>query len=148
MYWPTNASKSLAVPSPLNREAVIALRQSRRGNLFATLSKDSLGVWDVRVSLPGVALSIRADNQPTVLQAVVVRSAASLQRWGENVDVFWSADGKGLIILVSALFERVEQSSLSDVELSFAGIPTSTHLPARLRSSRHSVPSRCRGRRR
>lgn len=58
MYWPTNASKSLVVPSPLNREAVIALRQSRRGNLFATLSKDSLGVWDVRVSLPAGVLFI------------------------------------------------------------------------------------------
>ena len=148
MYWPTNASKGLVVPSPLNREAVIALRQSRRGNLFATLSKDSLGVWDVRVSLLSVAQFVRADNQPTVLQAVVVRSAASLQRWGENVDVFWSADGKGLIILVSGLLERVDQSSLSDVQLSSASLPTAAHLAARLRSARHSVPSRCRGRRR
>ena len=35
------------------------------------------------------------------MQAAVVRTPASLERWGENVDVVWAVDGRGLIILVS-----------------------------------------------
>ena len=39
-------------------------------------------------------------RKPTVMQAAVVRTPASLERWGENVDVVWAVDGRGLIILV------------------------------------------------
>jgi hypothetical protein len=35
-----------------------------------------------------------------VVQAVAVRSERSLERWGENVDLIWANDGRGLIILV------------------------------------------------
>jgi hypothetical protein len=50
MYWPTNAANIIALPAPLAGNPLIALRPNRRGSLFATLSKDTLGVWDVRVS--------------------------------------------------------------------------------------------------
>lgn len=35
------------------------------------------------------------------MQAAVLRSKASIDRFGSNVDVFWAHDGRGLIILVS-----------------------------------------------
>lgn len=85
MYWPTSAARIFGVPSPLADEPLTRVRPSRRGNLFATLSDRGLGVWDTR---------------PTVLQAAVVRSRESLERWGVNKDVFWSYDSRGLVILV------------------------------------------------
>lgn len=35
------------------------------------------------------------------MQAVVLRSKTSIDRFGSNVDVFWAHDGRGLIVLVS-----------------------------------------------
>jgi hypothetical protein len=49
MYWPTSAAKVLDVPFPLDKGRIIRIRQSRKGNFFAALTKDALGVWDVRV---------------------------------------------------------------------------------------------------
>ena len=60
MYWPTNAANIIALPAPLSGSPLIALRASRRGNLFATLSRDTLGVWDVRVS---AAIDYRIENR-------------------------------------------------------------------------------------
>ncbi len=85
MYWPTTAARIICVPPPLD-ERVSRVRPSRRGNLFATLADDRLGVWEVR---------------PTVLQAAVVRSRQSVERWGANEDVFWAHDARSLVVLVS-----------------------------------------------
>jgi hypothetical protein len=49
MYWPTSAAKVLDVQFPLDKGRIIRIRQSRKGNFFAALTKDALGVWDVRV---------------------------------------------------------------------------------------------------
>jgi hypothetical protein len=49
MYWPTSAARVLGVPFPLDKGRLIRIRQSRKGNFFAALTKDALGVWDVRV---------------------------------------------------------------------------------------------------
>ena len=49
MYWPTSAARVLDIPSPFNRDPLIRVRPSRKGNFFAVLTKDGLGVWDVRV---------------------------------------------------------------------------------------------------
>ncbi|KAK1921027.1 RIC1-domain-containing protein [Papiliotrema laurentii] len=86
MYWPINAANILSPPYPLAGETITAMRPNRRGNMFVTLTKNGLGVWDVR---------------PNVLQAAVVRTKESLDRWGENIDVFWSYDNRGIIILTS-----------------------------------------------
>lgn len=86
MYWPTSAARILTVPAPLADEPVVRVRPSRRGNLFATLGASGLGVWDVC---------------PSVLQAANVRSRDSVERWGANADVFWAADSRSLVVLVS-----------------------------------------------
>ncbi|KAL7422502.1 WD40 repeat protein [Cryptotrichosporon argae] len=86
MYWPTAAARAHLFPPPLDHEPAIVIKPSRRGNLFATLGKSTIGVWDVR---------------PTVLQGAVVRTAKSLERWGENQDVFWAHDGKALVVLTT-----------------------------------------------
>ncbi|WVQ95249.1 hypothetical protein IAU59_002344 [Kwoniella sp. CBS 9459] len=83
MYWPTATSRLVNTPSPIDTEPIIRVKSSRKGNFFASLTSSGLGVWDVR---------------PTVLQAAVVRSAASIERFGVNVDVFWAYDGRGLIV--------------------------------------------------
>jgi hypothetical protein len=49
MYWPTSAARILAVPQPLGQDDLITLKQSRRGNYFASLSATTIGIWDVRV---------------------------------------------------------------------------------------------------
>ncbi|OCF41006.1 hypothetical protein I317_05206 [Kwoniella heveanensis CBS 569] len=83
MYWPTATTRLVNTPSPLEHEPIISVKSSRKGNFFASLTSSGLGVWDVR---------------PTVVQAAVVRSAASIERFGVNVDVFWAYDGRGLIV--------------------------------------------------
>ena len=61
MYWPINAANILSPPYPLAGETITAMRPNRRGNMFVTLTKNGLGVWDVRVSHisrePCIALS-------------------------------------------------------------------------------------------
>nr|XP_019011783.1 uncharacterized protein I206_03889 [Kwoniella pini CBS 10737]OCF50564.1 hypothetical protein I206_03889 [Kwoniella pini CBS 10737] len=86
MYWPTATSRLVNTPSPLNSQPVRRLKSSRKGNFFVSLTENGLGVWDVR---------------PTVLQAAVIRSSASIERFGHNVDVFWAHDGRGIIILTN-----------------------------------------------
>ncbi|ORX38232.1 RIC1-domain-containing protein [Kockovaella imperatae] len=86
MYWPTLATRALETPSTLNNEDILRIVPSRKGNFFATLTWNGLGIWDVR---------------PTVLQTVLSRSLDSVERWGENTDVFWATDGRGLIVLTS-----------------------------------------------
>lgn len=88
MYWPTSAARIIAVPAPLADEPVTRVRPSRRGNLFVTLGDTGLGVWDVR---------------PTILQAAVVRSQQSVERWGANADVYWATDARSLVVLVSSV---------------------------------------------
>ncbi|WRT68724.1 uncharacterized protein IL334_005704 [Kwoniella shivajii] len=99
MYWPTATTRLVDTPSPLDSKPIKRVKSSRKGNFFASLTEDGLGVWDVR---------------PTVLQAAIIRSPASLERFGANVDVFWAYDGRGLIILTSTshlLFYQLVPSS-------------------------------------
>ncbi|KAK4690054.1 RAB6A-GEF complex partner protein 1, partial [Tremellales sp. Uapishka_1] len=113
MYWPTSAARTLSLPPPLDCSPLIRIKSSRKGNFFAVLAKDGLGVWDVR---------------PTVLQTVAARSGDDVTRWGENVDVFWSHDGRGLIVLTSTshlLFYQLV--STSETCFSF---PRSTTFPS------------------
>lgn len=103
MYWPTSAARVLGIPLPLNNSPIVKVRPSRKGNFFAILTEDGLGIWDVRVSFLLTFRFILALTaaQPTVLQAAVKRTASSVERWGGNVDVVWGSDGRGIIILVS-----------------------------------------------
>ncbi|XAO25876.1 hypothetical protein I312_104706 [Cryptococcus bacillisporus CA1280] len=99
MYWPTVTTRLVGTPYPLDKEPITHARSSRKGNFFAIVTKDGLGVWDVR---------------PTVMQAAVLRSKASIDRFGSNVDVFWAHDGRGLIILTDTshlLFYQLLPSS-------------------------------------
>jgi hypothetical protein len=56
MYWPTAAAKQIDLPSIGDDHPVEAIRSSKRGNFFVSFTKDTLAVWDVRVS----HLSVRA----------------------------------------------------------------------------------------
>jgi hypothetical protein len=62
MYWPVTVARQLVLPPPIDSESIIQLRQNHKGNFFATLSKSTLGVWDVRVSGRGLAVSWAADS--------------------------------------------------------------------------------------
>ncbi|WWC63641.1 uncharacterized protein I303_106246 [Kwoniella dejecticola CBS 10117] len=86
MYWPTATTRLVNTPAPLQDAPIRRLKSSRKGNFFVSLTENGLGVWDVR---------------PTVLQAAVVRSQASIERFGVNVDVFWAHDGRGIIVLTN-----------------------------------------------
>lgn len=109
MYWPTSAARVFGVPAPLG-DGLLRVRPSRRGNLLATLSASSLGVWDTR---------------PTVLQAAVVRTAESIERWGPSVDVFWAHDSRGLVVLVRSRKRPLTQTSTSHLVL-YQLAPTGT----------------------
>jgi hypothetical protein len=92
--------------------------------------------------------------QPTVIQASVVRSEASLERWGENLDVVWANDGRGLILLVSpccstTTAQQNPELTATDLDLSSAILSTPDHFAIRLRSpTDQCLPPRRRSRRR
>ncbi|OCF75666.1 hypothetical protein I204_02958 [Kwoniella mangroviensis CBS 8886] len=86
MYWPTATTRLVNAPSPLDDKPILRVKSSRKGNFFASITENGLGVWDVR---------------PTVLQAAVIRSPGSIERFGVNVDVYWAYDGRGIIILTN-----------------------------------------------
>ncbi|EIW68335.1 hypothetical protein M231_00343 [Tremella mesenterica] len=86
MYWPTTVSRQLSIPWPTNEETIRRLRSNKKGNFFAILTETTLSVWDVR---------------PTVLQLASIRTPKNVSRWGNNDDVFWSHDGRGIIVLTS-----------------------------------------------
>lgn len=53
MYWPTAAAREIDCPRiGQGYEEVQAIRPSKRGNFFVSFTKDTLAVWDVRVSCP------------------------------------------------------------------------------------------------
>ncbi|ODN94637.1 hypothetical protein L198_04776 [Cryptococcus wingfieldii CBS 7118] len=109
MYWPTATTRLVSTPIPLHSPLSHA-EPNRKGNFFATLTADSLAVWDVR---------------PTVMQAAVVRSKSSINRFGSNSDVFWTHDGRGLIITANShhlLFYHLVPSSRPSYD--FAGPST------------------------
>ncbi|WWC93237.1 hypothetical protein V866_000070 [Kwoniella sp. B9012] len=99
MYWPTATTRLVNTPSPLDDKPIFRVKSSRKGNFFASITENGLGVWDVR---------------PTVLQAAVIRSPGSVERFGVNVDVYWAHDGRGIIILTNTshlLFYQLLPSS-------------------------------------
>lgn len=49
MYWPTAAPKVISATDPVDTKVVKTVRPSRRGNFFASITNDTLAVWDVRV---------------------------------------------------------------------------------------------------
>lgn len=51
MYWPTAASRVVSATDPVNLTVVKTVRPSRRGNFFASITNDTLAVWDVRVRI-------------------------------------------------------------------------------------------------
>ncbi|WVO14603.1 hypothetical protein L204_102239 [Cryptococcus depauperatus] len=88
MYWPTSTTRLVNSQYPLNDGGapIKQARSSRKGVFFAVLTKNGLGVWDAR---------------PTVMQAAALRSKASLERFGNNIDVYWAHDGRGLMVLAN-----------------------------------------------
>jgi len=50
MYWPTAAAREIDCPALGQGHNVQAIRPSKKGNFFVTFTKDTIAVWDVRVS--------------------------------------------------------------------------------------------------
>jgi hypothetical protein len=50
MYWPTSAARQIECPELGQIKGIQAIRPSKRGNFFVSFTKDTLAVWDVRVS--------------------------------------------------------------------------------------------------
>ena len=50
MYWPTAAAREIDCPKLGQEHDVQAIRPSKRGNFFVSFTKDTIAVWDVRVS--------------------------------------------------------------------------------------------------
>jgi hypothetical protein len=50
MYWPTAAAREIDCPALGQGHDAQAIRPSKRGNFFVSFTKDTIAVWDVRVS--------------------------------------------------------------------------------------------------
>jgi hypothetical protein len=49
MYWPTAAARIIIPESSDNVSEIKVIRPSKRANFFASITRDTLAVWDVRV---------------------------------------------------------------------------------------------------
>lgn len=84
-FYPRRVSP-LVVPT---LEPILALRMSRTGHFFATITATSMTIWQTK---------------PTVILAVIVRSEASLASYGENVDLFVRPDCAIIVVYTSRGF--------------------------------------------
>lgn len=50
MYWPTAAAREIDCPKLGEGSDIQAIRSSKKGNFFVSFTRDTLAVWDVRVS--------------------------------------------------------------------------------------------------
>ncbi|KAF0380398.1 RIC1-domain-containing protein [Gigaspora margarita] len=102
MYWASGIAKVLEVRSPDyskfndsktaeqssdtktdHSSAILKLKRNKLGNLFVTLTKNSVQLWGFR---------------PTALISQVSRTIKSIEEYGENIDVFWKPDGSLIIV--------------------------------------------------
>ncbi|KAI0025469.1 RIC1-domain-containing protein [Xylariomycetidae sp. FL0641] len=74
------------VPSIPSGESVIGLKVSRTGHLFTVITASSMTIWQTK---------------PTVIQAVVVRSEASIQSYGTNVALLLRPDSVIFVVQTS-----------------------------------------------
>ncbi|KAF9015469.1 RIC1-domain-containing protein [Cyathus striatus] len=81
---PSKAEMSVGAPVP-----VIALSQGPRKSLFCTLTRNGVALWLVR---------------PTTILAFLSRTPASILEHGENVNAWWSPDGKRIVIQVETVY--------------------------------------------
>ncbi|CAG8583458.1 7988_t:CDS:10, partial [Racocetra persica] len=65
---------------------ILKLKRNKLGNLFVTLTKNSIQLWGFR---------------PTALISQVTRTIKSIEEYGENIDVFWKPDGNLIIVQTS-----------------------------------------------
>ncbi|KAK1688166.1 RIC1-domain-containing protein [Colletotrichum godetiae] len=92
-------SPRLNVNIPL-KDPVLALRISRPGHLFASITSTSMTIWQAK---------------PTVILAVVVRSESSLSTYGENVDLLMRPDS-AIIVVRTTLGYLITYSLAMDSE--------------------------------
>ncbi|CAG8511585.1 12925_t:CDS:10 [Acaulospora morrowiae] len=93
MYWASGIAKALET-RPVESSGddfhpsrvIIRLRRNKAGNLFITLTKDSVQLWSAR---------------PIALISQVSRTDKSLEEYGENVDMFWKPDGSLIVVQTS-----------------------------------------------
>ncbi|CAG8465384.1 5719_t:CDS:10 [Paraglomus occultum] len=62
---------------------ILHMRRNKSGNLFITLTKDSIQLWSFR---------------PTALISQITRTAKSIGEYGANENVFWKPDGTLVIV--------------------------------------------------
>ena len=125
MYWPLGAPRIYAAnPRPQDPRTgtddataqtdLLALRVSRNGYLFATITTSTLTVWQTRVCYivfhPWLILT---DAQPTAVLALVVRSAQSLTNYGSNVSLLLRPDS-GIIVVQTARGYLITYSLATD----------------------------------
>ncbi|KAK7924175.1 hypothetical protein PG985_006229 [Apiospora marii] len=94
---PYSQDASLSIPSG---EPVLALRVSKTGHLFAVITETTITMWQTK---------------PTVILAVVVRSAASLRSYGTNVAILLRPDSAIFVVRTSSDF-LITYSLATDTE--------------------------------
>ncbi|RYP21846.1 hypothetical protein DL765_002071 [Monosporascus sp. GIB2] len=86
-----------AVPSG---EPILALRVSRTGHIFAVITPTTMSIWQTK---------------PTVVQAVVIRSKASIKSYGTNVALLIRPDSV-IFVLQTSLGFLITYSLATDTE--------------------------------
>lgn len=49
MYWPTSTSRIISLPPPIDQSEIVQIKPNKRGNLWAVVTREAVGVWEVRV---------------------------------------------------------------------------------------------------
>lgn len=78
---------------------IIAIRVTRSGQLFATLTQSTLTIWQTKVCLFSAKIrNLLTTTQPTVILASVLRSQQSLKTYGPNTDVLLRPDSQIFVV--------------------------------------------------
>ncbi|KAI1503219.1 RIC1-domain-containing protein [Biscogniauxia marginata] len=94
---PLAGSERVSIPAG---EPIVALKVSRTGHLFAVITASSMTIWQTK---------------PTVIQAVVVRSEASIQSYGTNVALLLRPDSV-IFVVQTSLGYLITYSLATDAE--------------------------------
>ncbi|KAJ3395056.1 hypothetical protein HDU92_006256, partial [Lobulomyces angularis] len=90
--------------NPVNPETrtllnLISIKRSRHGDLFASITYNSLYLWSCRVSTVDAFMKILIFlRQPDVMIGKITRSQVTVEEDGENVEILWKPDSTAIVV--------------------------------------------------
>lgn len=117
---------SSPVPSCVpSHKPILSLRVARTGHLFATITATSINIWQTK---------------PTVILAIIIRSSASVESYGSNVDILLRPDS-AILVVQTVKGYLITYSVATDTETNVYRAHFRSHHNIQRRRQTHSIYS-------